>query len=135
MHLVYTCGRFNPPTLGHKRLINTVQAEAKLSGGIARVFTTYSHDAERNPLCVDDKIRFLKLAFPDVKIELTNTPFSALEQLIKEGSTEITVVLGEDRHEVARRLKEHALRLDVCFNYKLLDRPQDDYSATLARLA
>jgi len=71
--IVFTIGRFNPPTKGHAFLINTV---IKKSVGLKSkyyIFTTQTHDHKKNPLNIDDKLFFLRQAFKGVTfIKVTN---------------------------------------------------------------
>ena len=56
-----TFGRFNPPTVGHQKLLDRVAREAKSSGGEYRIYPSRSEDAKKNPLDVGTKIKFMKL--------------------------------------------------------------------------
>jgi hypothetical protein len=64
--VVYTVGRFQPPTIGHKKLIEGVIDKAKgLEGGKAYVFVSSLEDADTNPLPSALKIPILKHMFPE----------------------------------------------------------------------
>jgi hypothetical protein len=65
MAVVYTVGRFQPPTIGHKKLIEGVVAAAAKEGGKAYVFVSSLEDADTNPLPSALKIPILKHMFPD----------------------------------------------------------------------
>lgn len=96
---VFTFGRFNPPTIGHEKLI---QAVAKQAGGDDYlIFTSHSLDKKKNPLKSDVKVKYMKMMFPkhanniqyntDIK-----TPIHVLQHL--QGTYEnITMVVGSDR--------------------------------------
>ena len=60
-----TFGRFNPPTVGHERLIAKVAKEAKSNGGEYRIYPSRSQDPKKNPLDPGTKIKFMRLAYPD----------------------------------------------------------------------
>lgn len=132
---MFTCGRFNPPTLGHQRLVERLRVEAAASGGSARLFATASHDPERNPLPVAVKLDFLRRAFPDLPVEVAANPIRALETLAREGFTAATVLLGQDRGDLGAALVRVADDLGLTVEVKLLDRGDDDPSATEARAA
>ena len=42
--VVFTFGRFNPPTVGHEKLITAVQAVSKTEGGDYFVYPSHSQD-------------------------------------------------------------------------------------------
>ena len=100
-HVTFTFGRFNPPTIGHEKLIEKVHAVSK---GTYRVYASQSMDAKKNPLSYNDKIKFLRKMFPrharniisDVKIK---TAFDALDSLYEQGYRQVTFVVGSDRVE------------------------------------
>ena len=52
---VITFGRFNPPTIGHAKMINRIVSVAKRNGGHAFIFASGSQDAKKNPLPYDEK--------------------------------------------------------------------------------
>ena len=98
--VVFTFGRFNPPTSGHEKLINAVVTAAKRQGAENRVYISNSHDPKKNPLSPKDKKRFMDISFPQAEIILSSeavTPFHAFDMLREEGYTEITLVVGSDR--------------------------------------
>ena len=61
---VITFGRFNPPTIGHEKMIKAIQKNAKRYGGDPYVFASGSQDAKKNPLPYDEKINLMKKMFP-----------------------------------------------------------------------
>jgi hypothetical protein len=115
---VFTFGRFNPPTMGHKALIEAVIATAMaapkrwegMEAGAAPpppadayIFPSSTlSEPRRNPLTVKQKIAIIKRAFPDPNlvrvIDTTgiNSPVFALRALRDAGYTDITIVVGED---------------------------------------
>lgn len=101
-HVTFTFGRFNPPTVGHEKLIEKVHTVSK--GGPYRIYASQSHDAKKNPLSYIDKIKFLRKMFPkyarniiaDTKIK---TAFDALDSLYEQGYRQVTFVVGSDRVE------------------------------------
>ena len=64
MAVVYTVGRFQPPTIGHKKLIEGVVAAAANVKGKAYVFVSAAEDPDLNPLSPSQKIPILKHMFP-----------------------------------------------------------------------
>lgn len=65
MKVVYTVGRFQPPTIGHKKLIQGVVNKAREIGGQAYVFVSATEDPDLNPLSTAQKIPILKHMFPE----------------------------------------------------------------------
>jgi hypothetical protein len=105
--IVLTFGRFQPPTIGHEKLVNKIVALA--SSNNYRIFTSQSNDAKKNPLSYEDKIKFLRKMFPKAGrniIEDTSikTIFDALVKLDKQGFTKAIVVVGSDRVEEFQRM-------------------------------
>ena len=107
--IVFTFGRFQPPTTGHGKLFNAVISHAKSVGGEHRIYASQSFDggrpraAVKNPLQYNDKIRFLKQMFPQANIVKSgagiNTFMDVLYDLEKRGYKKIHMIVGEDRVE------------------------------------
>jgi hypothetical protein len=98
--IVVAFGRFQPPTAGHQLLINSVQDYAAKIGVEHAMFSSRSHDPEKNPLSPSKKFKWLKRFFP--KANFTNeasirTPFDMLIYLAGIGYTDVVMVGGEDR--------------------------------------
>lgn len=98
--VVFTFGRFNPPTTGHEKLIDNVVALAKKKRAENRIYISNSHDSRKNPLPPAVKKKFMTKAFPKANIILSRevtTPFHAFDSLREEGYKDITLVVGSDR--------------------------------------
>ena len=61
---VFVFGRFNPPTIGHEKLLNALTATAQREGGKALVYTSSTQDAKKNPLSKNQIFQYLAKAFP-----------------------------------------------------------------------
>jgi len=104
---VFTFGRFQPPTTGHEKLINTVVDHAKKIGADHGIYTSQRSDANRpraeikDPLEYGDKIKFLKKMFPQANIVKGGAEISTfmdvLYELQKKGYTTVHMVVGGDR--------------------------------------
>lgn len=98
--VVFTFGRFQPPTSGHQLLIEKVQQVAKKLGAEHRIYPSPSHDASKNPLSHSDKVKYMKKMFRGANImndkKMIN-PFKVAEQLSEQGYTHVTMVVGSDR--------------------------------------
>ena len=58
--IVVTFGRFQPPTIGHKKLIDVVLSIARSERAEHRIYPSRTNDPKRNPLSPKDKISFMK---------------------------------------------------------------------------
>ena len=98
--VVFTFGRFQPPTSGHQLLIEKVQQVAKKLGAEHRIYPSPSHDTKQNPLSHSDKVKYMKKMFRGANImndkKMIN-PFKVAEQLSEQGYTHVTMVVGSDR--------------------------------------
>ena len=99
---VFTFGRFNPPTIGHEKLLKVVANTASKEGADEYVFPSHSQDAKKNPLTNDQKVVFMKMMFPKHKnsIMKTNvkTAFEAVSDLHKMNKySKVIMVVGSDR--------------------------------------
>ena len=63
--LVLVFGRFNPPTVGHQKLLQSAQREAKRTNGDLKIYPSRTQAPKKNPLDPGMKINFMKQMFPD----------------------------------------------------------------------
>ena len=99
-HVAFAFGRFNPPTVGHKKLIDTVVDAS--DGGDFYIFTSQSQDPDKNPLDYQTKVNFLKKLFPDIQDKIVydvsiKNVLQAADKLKASGYTDATFVCGSDR--------------------------------------
>ena len=99
---VFTFGRMNPPTIGHEKLINKIIDVAKKVKGDPFIFVSKTQDAQKNPLSLKNKAKYIRLAFPKLKNSIIAdpeviTPFSAIHELIRLGYTDLIMIVGQDR--------------------------------------
>ena len=100
--VTFTFGRFNPPTTGHKKLIDAVKNHAQSEHGDHVIFPSHSHDSKKNPLSHAQKVGFLKKMFPNTNIHSgTNvkTALDAVKHLHKSGYKKVTMLVGDDRQK------------------------------------
>lgn len=99
---VFTYGRFNPPTIGHEKLVHKVESEAKKSGSEAHIIASHSEGTGKNPLPVDKKVGYIKkIAAKGTKV-ISSTKeqpnlLHHLSNLHKSGVRHLTMVAGSDR--------------------------------------
>jgi len=93
-------GRFNPPTIGHEKLLNGAQ---QVSGdGDLRIYPSRSVDPKKNPLDTNQKTELMKKMFPDhadniINDEGVKTIFDALKIANEDGYSNVKIVVGSDR--------------------------------------
>ncbi len=98
--LTIVFGRFNPPTIGHDKLLKS--AKRISAGGDIKIYPSRSQDPKKNPLDPDSKISFMKKMFPDFKENIINddemkTIFDVLVTANEEGYSSVNIVVGSDR--------------------------------------
>jgi len=98
--LVFTFGRYNPPTTGHAELITYAVKLAHKTGAEHRIYTSQSHDSSKNPLSPKQKMVFLRQIFPGVNFvddPSMKTAFAICRKLADDGYEDVTFVVGDDR--------------------------------------
>ncbi len=98
--LTVVFGRFNPPTVGHEKLLKS--AKRISAGGDIKIYPSRSQDPKKNPLDPDLKVSYLKKMFPDFEENIINdfkmkTIFDVLVNANKDGYSDINIVVGSDR--------------------------------------
>ena len=98
-------GRMNPPTLGHKQLLDTVAQAAQ----DYYIFVSQSQDAKKNPLDFGTKIQFLRAMFPEHAANIIDktgitTALHAATMLYDSGYRFVTFVAGSDRLDQFKKL-------------------------------
>ena len=93
-------GRFNPPTVGHGKLL--AAAKKASSGGDLKIYPSRTQDPKKNPLDPDMKISYMKKMFPDYKEEIVNDDemksiFNVLTTAGEQGYKNVNIVVGSDR--------------------------------------
>ena len=99
---VFAFGRFNPPTIGHEKLINKVQQVAAKVNGKGFVFLSHTDGTAKDPIDFTTKLSYLrqhfqsdpKLSFGDIR---ANTIIKVMKVLEQEGRTKVIMVAGDDR--------------------------------------
>ena len=100
--IVFTFGRFNPPTTGHEKLIEKVAAVAKKENADFMVFPSHSQNPKKDPLDIKTKIRFMKKMFPNyakniIQNNKAKTAINVATLLYEMGYKECAMVVGGDR--------------------------------------
>lgn len=99
--VVMAFGRMNPPTTGHAKLVSKVHELAKKHGAHHEVILSHSHDAEKNPLSQEDKIKHAKRFFPHTNITGSSKKhpnfIEHAKRLNQAGHKHLIMVAGSDR--------------------------------------
>lgn len=98
--LTVVFGRFNPPTVGHEKLLKS--ADRMAEGDDFKVYPSRTQDPKKNPLDPDMKVSYMKKMFPDYEENIINDPnmrsiFDVLVAANEEGYNNINIVVGADR--------------------------------------
>lgn len=104
-HITFCFGRMNPPTIGHKQVLDTMKSQ----GGEMKIFVSQSQDPKKNPLDYATKIKFIKAMFPEysgsvVNDASLNTVVKVASYLYEQGYNAATFVAGSDRLEDMKKL-------------------------------
>jgi len=99
---VFAFGRFNPPTIGHEKLIHKVHQVAHEHGGQAHVIASHSQGTAKDPLPQNKKIEYLKKVAPEgVHVSGSNKEnpsfLAAAKKLHDSGHKHLVMVAGSDR--------------------------------------
>ena len=98
--LTVAFGRFNPPTVGHGKLLAAAQKAAQ--GEDMKIYPSRSQDAKKNPLDPDMKVSFMKKMFPDYAENIINDDemksiFNVLTTADEGGYRNVNIIVGSDR--------------------------------------
>ena len=110
---VFTFGRFNPPTIGHEKVIDAVAKEqGKNPGAPMYVFPSHSNDPKKNPLPHALKVAYMKKIFrkyaTNITVSKARNIFEVATFLHDKGHRAIVMVVGSDRvAEFDRLLNEY----------------------------
>jgi len=98
--LTVAFGRFNPPTVGHGKLLSA--AKKASAGGDLKIYPSRTQDSKKNPLDPDMKISYMKKMFPDYSENIVNDDemrsiFNVLTTASEQGYTSVNIIVGSDR--------------------------------------
>ena len=99
--MVFAFGRMNPPTIGHKKLIDKVISTAREHAGDYVIVLSKTQKAPKDPLSADEKLMFARKMFPDVNIQLAdtqkNTYIAWLKYFNDQKYDKVIMIAGSDR--------------------------------------
>ena len=98
---VFVFGRFNPPTIGHEKLINAVIATNQREGGTVLIYGSHTEDSRKNPLSHKQKFKYLQKMFPALRKSLQSrakekTPLEVAISLSGKYN-KLIMIAGSDR--------------------------------------
>ena len=98
--LTIAFGRFNPPHIGHQKLMD--MAASGSEDGDYIVVPSRTQDKKKNPLDADTKISYLRKMFPQHSEKIVNdaqnrTIFDVLKKAHMDGYTNVKIYGGNDR--------------------------------------
>lgn len=120
--VVFTFGRFQPPTSGHQKLVDALVSTASKAGGVALLYPSRTNDAKKNPLNPGLKVKWLRKFFGD-KVKVMDdsgakTMFDVMNKFQSEGVKKVIMVVGGDRVEEMRNaIKPYLTHKDPAKRY------------------
>ncbi len=98
--LTVAFGRFNPPTVGHGKLLSAAKKASQ--GGDLKIYPSRTQDSKKNPLDADMKISYMKKMFPDYDENIINDSemksiFNVLVTASEDGYDDVNIIVGSDR--------------------------------------
>ena len=98
--LTIAFGRFNPPTTGHEKLLDTVASSS--DDGDYIIVPSRSQDKKKNPLDADTKVSIMRQMFPGHSERIVNDPanrtiFDVLKKAHMDGYAGVRIIGGGDR--------------------------------------
>ena len=98
---VFAFGRFNPPTIGHQKLIEKVQSMANQVNGKGFIFLTHTQNNKKDPLSFQEKQAYIRSQITDPNLEIgdpaVKTIIQALQKIQAQGRTRVIMIAGDDR--------------------------------------
>jgi len=98
--LTIAFGRFNPPTTGHEKLLDTVASSSDEGDYI--IVPSRSQDKKKNPLDPDTKVEIMRQMYPKHSERIVNDPanrtiFDVLKKAHMDGYAGVRIIGGGDR--------------------------------------
>ena len=96
---VFAFGRFNPPTIGHQKLLSKVLDTATELNGKGYVFLSQKQNNKTDPLTFKEKQDYIQMFYPNLAVgdAAVKTIVQALQKIQAEGRTRIVMIAGSDR--------------------------------------
>lgn len=104
-HVVFSFGRFQPPTIGHQLLVQKVISETKRKSADGVIFLSSTTDNKNNPLSPERKLFWFKKIFKQnfVDVRLGKTFLECMKEF--DGHyKKVTMVCGSDRIDEFKKI-------------------------------
>ena len=98
--VVFAFGRYNPPTLGHEAVFQTVINTARSKGAEHTIFISATQKPKTDPLSFQYKLNYLRKTYTGVNFngdDTIRTIVQSLQELMSKGYKNVTMVAGSDR--------------------------------------
>ena len=99
--LIFTYGRFNPPTVGHQQVIQSMElAKPGIDGSHIIVGVSRTEDKKKNPLPLSIKLVWLRAFFPDINFHVASERCPSFVQMLEQHSmfyNKLIFLCGADR--------------------------------------
>ncbi len=107
--LTLAFGRFNPPTVGHEKLLQAASKAA--AGGDLKIYPSRTVDNKKNPIDPDMKVSYMRKMFPDYEEQIINDPdmktiFDVLTTAAEDGYLNVNIIVGADRQSEFENLAQ-----------------------------
>ena len=112
----FTFGRFNPPTIGHEKLLRAVASQA--GSGDYLIYPSQTFKKPNNPLPYEYKVEIMQKMFPWAKIETEaccNTIIKVAQDMMMKEYTDIVMVVVSDRVADFDKLLQKQNSIDYAF--------------------
>lgn len=120
--VVLSFGRMNPIHTGHEKVINKVHEIAKRHKAKHVIVLSHNHDAVKNPLPPESKLKYLQHLYPNTNFSLADKKapsiIQAAERLHQMGYTHLHVVAGSDRGKEYKQLLNKYNGPEKNFNFQ-----------------
>jgi len=98
LNVAFAFGRFNPPTIGHEKLVEKLLKVASSTKSVPMLYFSHSQDKSKNPLSYINKAKYLRKAFGKlVTPSNSRNVIQILQELEKKGFRQVTMLAGSDR--------------------------------------
>lgn len=100
--IVITFGRFNPPSVGHEKLLTAVREQAEELEAEYRIYPSRISDGSKNPLDFKSKLNIMQNLFPDYADNIIDDRdngdniYDILSSLHDEGYHHVILVCGDE---------------------------------------
>ena len=101
--VAFTFGRFNPPTIGHEKLINKL---ASVRADDYKIFASHTQNPKKDPLQYAKKIAYMKQSFPKHKNSIVVSKSREIFKILVELNNydNLIMVVGSDRVAEFKRI-------------------------------